>query len=76
VVIGNWRGVYGAPAITALQRKTLTERVVAAVRTPSWAQALQRNEWTPALLTTPAFDKFVEDEFANLRATMVKAGMV
>jgi putative tricarboxylic transport membrane protein len=76
VVIGNWRGVYGAPAITALQRKTLTERVVAAVRTPSWAQALQQNEWTPALLTTPAFDKFVEDEFANLRATMVKAGMV
>ena len=29
-----------------------------------------------AWLAGPAFDEFVEREFASLRATMVKAGMV
>ena len=37
---------------------------------------LFQNNWTPAVLSGPAFDKFVDDEFALLRATMVKAGMV
>jgi putative tricarboxylic transport membrane protein len=76
VVIGNWRGVYGAGGITAAQRKALTERVVAATRTKSWAESLAKNNWTPALLAGPAFDAFVDEEFASLRAVMVKSGMV
>ena len=76
VELGNWRGVYGAPGITPEQRKALTDMVVTATKHKSWAEAIERNGWTPALLTGPAFDKFVDDEFALLRATMVKAGMV
>ncbi len=76
VEIGNWRGVYGAPGITAAQRKTLTDMVLAALKTKSWAESLEKNDWTPAVLTGAAFDKFVDDEFASLRATMVKAGMI
>jgi putative tricarboxylic transport membrane protein len=76
VEIGNWRGVYGAPGITPEQRKALIDMVVAAVRTPAWADAVKKNDWTPAVLTGDAFAKFVDDEFASLRATMVKSGMV
>ncbi|MEF7615979.1 tripartite tricarboxylate transporter substrate binding protein [Aquincola sp. MAHUQ-54] len=76
VVIGNWRGVFGAAGITPAQRKTLTDAIVAATKHKSWAEALQRNDWTPALMTGPAFDKFVDDEFASLRAIMAKSGMV
>ncbi len=76
VEIGNWRGVYGAPGITAPQRKALTDMVLAALKTKSWAESLEKNNWTPAVLTGAAFDKFVDDEFASLRATMVKSGMV
>jgi putative tricarboxylic transport membrane protein len=76
VEIGNWRGVYGAPGITAEQRKALTDLVLAAVRTPAWAEAVKKNDWTPAVLSGDAFAKFVDDEFASLRATMVKSGMV
>jgi putative tricarboxylic transport membrane protein len=76
VVIGNWRGVFGAAGITPAQRAALTEMIVKATRTKSWAESLQRNGWTPALLTGPAFDKFVDDEFASLRAVMVKSGMI
>ena len=75
VEIGNWRGVYGAPGITALQRKTLTDMVLAAVKTPSWAESLKKNDWTPAVLTGDAFAKFVDDEFARLRAIMAQSGL-
>ena len=76
VEIGNWRGVYGAPDISADQRKALTDAVVKATKSKAWAEALEKNNWTPALLAGPEFEQFVEREFASLRATMVKAGMV
>ena len=76
VVIGNWRGVFGAAGITPEQRKALTDLIVTATKHKSWAEAIERNGWTPALLTGPAFDKFVDDEFAALRAIMHKSGMV
>ncbi len=76
VEIGNWRGVYGAPGITPEQRKALTDMVLAAMKTPAWAEAVKKNDWTPAVLTGDAFAKFVDDDFASLRATMVKSGMV
>ena len=76
VVIGNWRGVYAAPGISADQRKALTDLVIAATKTKAWTDALDKNNWTPALMTGKAFEDFVDSEFASLRATMVKAGMV
>jgi putative tricarboxylic transport membrane protein len=76
VVISNWRGVYGAPGITAEQRKALIDAVTKATQSKAWQQAVQSNGWTPALLTGDAYGKFVDDEFASLRAIMVKAGMI
>ena len=76
VEIGNWRGVYGAPGINAAQKKALTEMVLTAMKSASWAEAVKKNDWTPAVLTGDAFAKFVDDDFASLRATMVKSGMV
>ncbi|MFM8899496.1 MAG: Bug family tripartite tricarboxylate transporter substrate binding protein [Burkholderiales bacterium] len=76
VVIGNWRGVYGAPGITPEQRKTLIEMVVKATKTKSWAADVERNGWFPAVKTGAEFEQFVDNEFASLRATMVKAGMI
>ena len=76
VVIGNWRGVYGAPGISAEQRKALIELIVKATKAKAWADALERNGWTPALMTGVDFEKFVDDEFASLRAVMAKSGML
>ena len=76
VVLGNWRGVYGGPGISAEQRKALTDMVFKASKSKSWLEASEKNNWTAAVLTGPAFDKFVDDDFASLRATMVKSGMV
>jgi putative tricarboxylic transport membrane protein len=76
VEIGNWRGVYGAPGISAEQRKALTDMVLAALKSPSWAESLKKNDWTPAVLSGEAFAKFVDDDFASLRAIMAKSGMI
>ena len=76
VEIGNWRGVYGAPGITPEQRKALVDMIVKATKSKAWAESMEKNNWTPALLTGKEFEDFVDREFASLRATMVKAGMV
>jgi putative tricarboxylic transport membrane protein len=76
VEIGNWRGVYGASGITPEQRKALTDLVVKASKSKAWAEAMEKNAWTPALLTGKDFEDFVDREFASLRVTMVKAGMI
>ncbi len=76
VVLGNWRGLYGGPGITAEQRAALTELVIKATKSKSWTESLEKNAWTPALLTGKAFDDFVDAEFSNLRGIMHLAGMV
>ena len=76
VELGNWRGVYAAPGITPEQRKALVDMVIKATKSKSWAEAMEKNNCTPALLVDKQFEDFVEREFASLRVTMVKAGMV
>jgi putative tricarboxylic transport membrane protein len=76
VEIGNWRGVYGAPGISEAQKKALVDAIVKATKTKAWAEAMEKNNWTAALMTGPEFADFVDREFAMLRATMVKAGMI
>jgi putative tricarboxylic transport membrane protein len=76
VVLGNWRGVCGAAGIDAAQKKALADMVTKATKTKAWAEALEKNNWTPALLVGKPFEEFVDESFASLRATMVKAGMV
>ena len=76
VVLGNWRGIYAAPGITPEQRAALTDMVIKATKTKSWAESMEKNGWTPALLSGKAFDDFVDAEFASLRGIMHLAGMV
>ncbi|MCV2422436.1 Bug family tripartite tricarboxylate transporter substrate binding protein [Paucibacter sp. DJ2R-2] len=76
VEIGNWRGVYAPPGISPEQHKALTDMMTLVFRNKSWIEALEKNGWTPALLTGKAFADFVDQEFAMLRAVMVKSGMI
>lgn len=76
VEIGDWRGVYGAIGITFEQRAALIARVQAALETNTWRQSLRTNGWTSALLTGARFDRFVDQEFSSLSATIAWAGIV
>lgn len=76
VEIGNWRGLYAAPGITPEQHKALEAAVIKATRTKSWNETLEKNSWSPAVLTGPDFEKFVDEDHARIRALMAKLGMV
>ncbi len=76
VEIGNWRGVYGAPGITADQRKALADAVVAATKQKSWNDALQSNDWFPAVMTGDEFAKFVDTEHKRIEESMKAVGLV
>ncbi|MEY4753963.1 MAG: hypothetical protein RJA44_1638 [Pseudomonadota bacterium] len=76
VEIGNWRGVYAAPGITAEQHKALIDLLTAVSKSKPWADAMALNKWTPAFLAGADFAKFVDAEYANLRDIMTRAGMV
>lgn len=76
VVVANWRGVYGAPGITAEQRKALTDAVVAGTKQKSWEESLKKNDWAATLLTGDDFGKFVDAEHARLGGIMKDLGLV
>jgi putative tricarboxylic transport membrane protein len=76
VVIGNWRGVYGAAGLSAEQRKEVIDAVVAASNSKVWQDNIQTNAWTPSVLTGDDFGKFVDEEHVRLRAMLVKVGLL
>ena len=39
-------------------------------------EIIEKNGWTPSVISGAEFEQFVDDDFARLRATMVKSGMV
>jgi putative tricarboxylic transport membrane protein len=76
VIIGNWRGVYGAANLTPEQRKEVTDAVVAAANSKVWKDNIETNKWSPNILTGDDFGKFVDAEHVRLRAMLVEVGLV
>lgn len=76
VVIGNWRGVYAAPGISAAQQASLVQAVTDALKTKAWADASRENRWTPSFLAGKEFADFVDYELTAMRAIMFLSGMV
>lgn len=70
-----WRGVYGAPNLSAAERDALSAAVVKATQTDAWKQAVTRNDWTSAILTGPEFINFVEAEHTRLGTALRDLGV-
>ena len=64
------------PGITAEQRKALIDALSKTFKHKAWQDAMEKNGWTPAWLAGDEFSNFVDSEFASLRATMAKSGMI
>ena len=50
--------------------------IVMATKSKSWADSLEKNGWTLALMTGAEFENFADNEFASLRAGMAKSVML
>jgi putative tricarboxylic transport membrane protein len=57
VTLSNWRGVFGAPGITAAQRDGLVDFISKVHASSAWAQELETRKWTDVFLSGQAFER-------------------
>jgi putative tricarboxylic transport membrane protein len=75
VVLGNWRGVFGAPAITAAQRDALIAAIKAGVDSPAWKESLSKMGWESVFITGDAFKSFLDEDTKRIRGILESLGL-
>jgi putative tricarboxylic transport membrane protein len=75
VELGNWRGVFGGPGITAAQRDALVKLVQAATETPAWKQTLDKLGWSPFFLGGEPFKAFLDEDTKRIAAIIDSLGL-
>ena len=75
VVLGNWRGIFGAPGITPAQRDQLVKLVQTATETPAWKETLNKMGWTPWFLAGYQFKAFLEEDTRRVTSIMDSLGL-
>jgi putative tricarboxylic transport membrane protein len=75
VELGNWRGIFGAPGITAQQRDALVKLVKDATETPSWKATLEKLGWTPVFLGGDDYKKFIDEDTKRVAAIIASLGL-
>ena len=75
VVLGNWRGVFGAPGITAAQRDALIGAVKTATESAAWKDALARLGWESVFLAGDPFKAFVAEDTKRVAGILDSLGL-
>ncbi|MBX9593472.1 MAG: tripartite tricarboxylate transporter substrate binding protein [Roseomonas sp.] len=75
IVIGNWRGVFGAPGINATQRQALSDYIAALVATPQWKEIVARQGWDEAYLGGADFERFLARDQADTEQVLRDIGL-
>jgi len=70
VVLGNWRGVFGAPGISADQQKALIGLIEKMLAGPTWKAEVDKKGWTQSYLAGSAFGTFIAEETARSSAIL------
>jgi putative tricarboxylic transport membrane protein len=75
VVLGNWRGIFGAPGISTAQRDALVDLVKKATETPAWKETLSKLGWTPWFLGGDAYKAFIDEDIKRIGAIIESLGL-
>jgi putative tricarboxylic transport membrane protein len=75
VVLGNWRGVFGAPAITPAQRDALVGAVKTATESAAWKETLTKMGWEGVYLGGDEFKTFLNDDIKRINAIIDSLGL-
>jgi putative tricarboxylic transport membrane protein len=71
----NWRGVFGAPGITAPQRAALIGLFDRMVAGPTWKSELEKKDWTGVYLSGDAYGAFLTAEIERITAILKDLGL-
>ena len=75
VELTNWRGVFGAPAITAAQRDALIKIVRGATESAAWKTTLEKLGWSPIFLSGEEYKKFIDEDTKRISAIIDSLGI-
>ena len=75
VDLANWRGVFGAPGISAAQQKALVGLFEKMTAGPAWKAELKKRDWTPIYLSGAEFGKFVQDDTTRITGILTDLGL-
>jgi putative tricarboxylic transport membrane protein len=75
VVLGNWRGVFGAPGITPAQRDGLVAAVKTATESPTWKESLAKFGWEPWYLGGDDYKRFLDEDIRRVGAIIESLGL-
>lgn len=74
--IGTWRGLVGAPALTAGHVAFWDATAAAMVATASWRRALEQHRWVPTFLDSAAAKQMFIDQQGELTAVLDELGLI
>lgn len=75
VTAANWRGVFGAPGITAAQREALIQLLTKMHASAAWKEVLQQRKWTDVFLAGDAFAKELAADIAATEVVLKDLGL-
>jgi putative tricarboxylic transport membrane protein len=75
VVLGNWRGVFGAPGITPAQRDALISAVKTATESAAWKETLAKMGWESVFIAGDEYKRFVEEDTKRIRGILESLGL-
>ncbi len=71
-----WRGIFGAPGMSADAKAWWGETLKRMVATKTWKDSLDKLQWVDAYSDADAFGKFLEDEFKSYKELMTDTGFI
>jgi len=75
VELTNWRGVFGAPAITAPQRDALIKIVRGATESAAWKTTLEKLGWSPIFISGEEYKKFIDEDTKRIGGIIDSLGI-
>jgi putative tricarboxylic transport membrane protein len=75
VELVNWRGVFGAPGLSADQAAALVGVVDKMVKGPTWQAELKKRDWTDVYLGGPAFGQYLDAEITRITGILKDIGL-
>jgi putative tricarboxylic transport membrane protein len=75
VVLGNWRGIFAAPGISAAQRDALVKLVRDATNTPAWKGTLEKMGWSGEFLAGEPFQAFLDEDTRRIAGIIDSLGI-
>lgn len=75
VELFNWRGVFGAPGITADQQAALVGLIDKMVKGPTWQAELKKKDWTDIYLSGAPFGQYLDAEITRITGILKDLGL-